>query len=169
MIEKLIVEKFGIESEQVVKEIKEVMLGWLNKNPDLTETELLNKFGEEYGGKGFWVWEESRGIFNITLTEPIQKSNGDITTKPFELPYEIETEEIKLGNWKEWWKAIEHPEIYSAVMRSKLARSIFHRAGEVLAELEKIPGFKEVKMELDSYNDLSGTIEWRDLKPEYIL
>jgi hypothetical protein len=74
-----------------------------------------------------------------------------------------------LKDWKEWWNAIEHPKIYSAVMRSKLARSIFDQAADILAGLEKIPGFRQVRMELDSYNDLSGTIEWEDLKPDYIM
>jgi hypothetical protein len=95
--------------------------------------------------------------------------DGEITTIPFELPYTIESRGKKLEDWKERWNAIEHPKIYSAVMRSKLARSVFNEAADILAKLEKIPGFKGVKMELDSYNDLSGTIEWEDLKPEYIL
>jgi hypothetical protein len=162
-------ETFGLKPGPVVKEIKEIMLDWLDENPELDETDLITKFEGEYGGKGFWVWKDSRDIFAITLTEPIQKSDGKITTKPYEIPYEIETGGVELGDWKEWWSAIEHPKIYSAVMRSKLARSIFHKAADVLAELEKIPGFKEVKMELDSYNDLSGTIKWEDSKPDYIM
>jgi hypothetical protein len=55
------------------------------------------------------------------------------------------------------------------VNRSKKARAIFSEAAKVLSKLEDIPGFKQVKMEIDSYNDLSGTIEWKDLKPDYIL
>jgi hypothetical protein len=142
------------------------MLEWLDENPN---TDLLTKFEEEYGGKEFWVWKESRDIFAITLTEPVKGMNGEITTIPFELPYTIETGGKELGDWKERWNAIEHPKIYSAVMRSKLAHSVFNEAADILAKLEKIPGFKGVKMELDSYNDLSGTIEWEDLKTEYIL
>lgn len=165
----LIMERFGLKPGPVIKEVKEIMLEWLDENPELVVEDLITKFEGEYGGKGFWVWNDSRDIFAITLTEPIQNGSMDITTQPYEYPYTIEKGGVELKNWKEWWNAIEHPKIYSAVNRSKLARSIFDRAADILAELEKVPGFKRANMELDSYNDLSGTIEWEDLKPEYIL
>jgi len=161
-----IMKRLGLKPGPVIGEIKEIMLEWLDENPN---TDLLTKFEEEYGGKEFWVWKKSRDIFAITLTEPVMNGDGEITTIPFELPYNIETGGKELVDWKERWNAIEHPKIYSAVMRSKLARSVFNEAADILAKLEKIPGFKGVKMELDSYNDLSGTIEWEDIKPEYIL
>lgn len=165
----LIMEKFGLKPGPVIKEVKEIMLDWLDENPELKEGELLDKFEGEYGGKGLWVWKESRDIFALTLTEPMKGMDGEITTRPYEYPYTIEKGGVELKDWKEWWNAIEHPKIYSAVMRSKLARSIFDQAADILAGLEKIPGFRQVRMELDSYNDLSGTIEWEDLKPDYIL
>jgi putative nucleotidyltransferase with HDIG domain len=165
----LIMETFNLKPGPVIGEIKEIMLEWLDENPSLDSEQLVKMFGEEYGGKGFWVWKDYSGFFNITFSEPVIGSDGEITTKPFEIPYQIETEGRVLDGWKEWWNAIEHPKIYSAVNRSKKARAIFSEAAKVLFKLEDIPGFKQVKMEIDSYNDLSGTIEWKDLKPDYIL
>jgi hypothetical protein len=109
------------------------------------------------------------GAENKVICFNEDSTDGEITTRPYEYPYTIEKGGVELKDWKEWWNAIEHPKIYSAVMRSKLARSIFDQAADILAGLEKIPGFRQVRMELDSYNDLSGTIEWEDLKPDYIL
>jgi hypothetical protein len=162
-------ETFNLKPGPVIKEVKDLMLEWLDENPSLDSGQLVKMFGEEYGGKGFWVWKDYSGFFNITFSEPVIGSDGEITTKPFEIPYQIETEGKVLDGWKEWWNAIEHPKIYSAVNRSKKARAIFSEAAKVLSKLEDIPGFKQVKMEIDSYNDLSGTIEWKDLKPDYIL
>ena len=163
----LIMETFKLKPGPVIKEIKEVMLDWLDEDPTLNSDQLVKKFGEEYGGKGVWVWSNSQvGNLCATFTEPVMGMDGEITTHPFEYPYQIEGE---INGWKEWWSAIKHPKIYSAVNRSKKARAVFYEAAEVLKKLEDIPGFRQAEVGIDLYNDISGTIEWEDLKPDYIL
>ena len=169
-----IMDFFGISPGKAVGEIKEIMLDWLDENPELTEDELLDRVDQEYGDKLFWVWKNGKdmesGFIAATYNEPFLESNGTVRTIPtYELPYYVEESEYRLESWKEQKRAVELPLLYSAMCKSKQARAIFDEAASVLAKLEKIDGFKLAHMCIDEYNDLSGTIEWTDLKPDYIL
>lgn len=166
----LIMRTFGLKPGPVIKDIKGFMLDWLDENPDLTKEELLDLYNKEYGGHEFWMWKDVEdGFIRLTLSEPIKDVDGKVKTDPYEYPYQIESKGIIMGDWKEKKKATEFPIMYSALMRTKQARRIFGEASAVLSKLGSIQGFKRVSICLDEYNDLSGTIEWEDLKPEYII
>lgn len=169
----LIMETFKIEPGPQIGEIKDIFLDWLDENPEFTKEELMEKYKSEFEGKEFWV--HSEGTFDdyifLTLAEPFD-SSGHSTfakTSPHEIPFGIEKGNIKLVHWKEKKRAVEYPKQYRAMMKVKKAREIFNEAANILAKLQKIPGFKDVVMNLDSENDLCGKIDWTDLRPEHII
>ena len=106
-------EKFGLKPGPVIKEVKEIMLDWLDENPELGRSDW-NKFEGEYGGKGLWVWKESRDIFALTLTEPVKGMDGD-NNQTYEYPYTIEKGGVEL-------KGLE-----GMVERDRTPKDIFRR------------------------------------------
>ena len=70
----------------------------------------------EYGGKGLWVWKESRDIFALTLTRTCGgKEWTEITTETYEYPYTIEKGGVEL-------KGLE-----GMVERDRTPKDIFRR------------------------------------------
>jgi len=150
-----IMRKFGLKPGPIIKEIKDIMADWLDEDPSLNSNQLVEKLGEEYGGKGIWVWNSKEGDILCIAESESEK-----------LPYKIKGH-IK-SDQKEWWKAIEHPKVYTAVKNSKKSRAIFYEAGEKLKEFKDLPGFKHVKIQVDLYGNISGAIEWEGQETDII-
>ena len=162
-----IMREFGLTPGPKIEEVKDVMMDWLDETPELGKEELIEKFKQEYGGKTFWVYKNEYEEIEVTLSEPILGKDGKLITVPYEIPFVLLDPTLK--EKKEMWRAEEHPKLFSAVIKFKKSRELFEEAAKLLNRLRQIEGFINVTLNLDIYGDVSGRIDWRDLKPDYIV
>ena len=172
---KTIMSEFNLQEGPVIKEIKNIMIEWLDEAPDLEPEDLIKRFKSEYGEDNcFWGWRNNdiKGYFINISNHKYQNSslvyNHHVVNQHYILD---ETERIvpKLSEEPSLFRALDYPDLYRRLKRYIQTRNIFYDAMCELVRLYDFQGFKGVSIVVDEYHDVTGCIEWDDEKPNYIL
>ena len=173
-----IMDRFGLKPGKSIGYIKdEIIFGFVIDHPEYDKETLLDMYEAEFGGKSIYVWSGDFNHFCASIVKPevIITRRGKTTSydvKDYRDKLELDTEEreqLLPGDevFREL-KAIEYPELYIRIKIHKRSREVLDKAWDVLSELQGMPGFEKVSLDLDNSNDVSARVDWKDHRSDYI-
>ena len=161
-----IMEKYGVVGP-AVGEIKKVLQEYGTE----TEEEAYQEFDKEFKDKVFWAWtnyDYSNPPLLYTLSGEEKPSE---TTRGYFSKFQIQVLDKKykdsildkLGdNGLAEIKAQEFPCLFRKLIRHYKSRQIVYEIGELMGKLEELGELKEATLSIDSFEGITGRIEWDD-------
>ena len=173
-----IMDRFKIGPGKTIGYIKnEIIAGFQAEHPNYDKDTLLDMYEAEFGGKSVYIWADSNRVFshiNVSIVKPVKSARGYGVD---DYRDGIEMDEREIGQYADEvhkngglivLDAIQYPELFIRCRIRKRSREILDKVWKDLSELQEMPGFEKVTLDLDNSNDVSARVDWKDHRSDYI-
>lgn len=177
-----IMDRFKIAPGKTIGYIKdEIILGFQLDHPKYDKTMLLDMYEAEFGGKNIYIWKSRwksvapqlyMSVVKPTLTQP----GNYYSVNDYRDEIEMDADEgkqyikdVEQAGGLLVLDAIHYPELLIRCRIRKRSKEILDKVWETLSELQDMPGFEKVTLDLDNCNDVSARIDWSGHRSDYII